>query len=121
MKIPQSIRDFQGVDLGSLSRRSLRTNREPSCGFELQVANPTADVIVVSQAHDREFVRVGDKAKAPRQPGATFEGVVFQLPNAEPAVDVRVAECLAQLEKSHDRPDLVSVGQRAKLFLNGGA
>lgn len=86
----------------------------------LQIARPTTNVIVVPEQHDGQFVRKCDKSETPRQPGATLEDITLQLPNAEPAVDMRIPEGLAKFEQGHDRADLLSVGQRAQLLLDGG-
>ena len=74
---------------------------------------------MVSQDHDDELVLGFHKAETQRQSGAALEDVAFQLPNAQPAVDVRIAKGLAQLKQREHGSDFFRVGAGAQLLLDG--
>ena len=73
---------------------------------------------MITKEYNHERVTRVLKTKALGETGATFVNISPQFANAEPAMDVRIAEGRAEFEQSEDGTDLFSVGQRAQSFLH---
>ena len=74
---------------------------------------------MVCEDHDDELVPGFYKAETQGQAGAALEDIAFQLPNAQPAMDVRIAKGFAKLKQCEHGSDLFRVGAGAQLLLHG--
>ena len=74
---------------------------------------------MVCEEHDDELVPGFYKAETQGQAGAALEDVAFQLPNAQPAMDVRIAEGFAEIKQREHGRDSFRLGAGAQLLLHG--
>lgn len=73
---------------------------------------------MVCQNHNHELVPGFHKSETECQSSAALENVPFNLPNAQPAVNVRIAKGLAEIKQREHRCDSFRVGADAQLFLD---
>ena len=92
---------------------------KPVLRGHLQVAYPTTDLVVICEDHDNELVLRFHEPETQGQTRAAFEDVAFQLSNAEPAVDVRIAEGFAEIKQREHGRDSFRLGAGAQLLLHG--
>ena len=74
---------------------------------------------MVCENHDDELALRFDEPETQRQASAALENIALQFPNAEPAVDVRIAKCLPEIKQREHGSDFFRVGSCAQLFLHG--
>ncbi len=73
---------------------------------------------MVCQNQNHQLIPRFHKSETERQSSAALENVSFEFPNAEPAVNVRVAKSLAEIKQGEHGGDSFRVGPRAQLFLD---
>ena len=76
--------------------------------------------MVAEKDHDQSVANILE-CKSISESSAAFKNARPQLPNPDPAVDVRVPKRSSELKQCEHRADSFGLGKCAQSFLHGGA